>query len=134
MRRRNILTGTVTAVAGLALMSGLTVAQQPADIDAVKAANTAFYAALSARDAKAMEGLWANKPYVVNIGPRSKSIDVGYADAVTKWMAGVSDAFSELKASMTSIAQVQTDDKLAWVVGAESAADDAAEVNGVDDL
>ena len=80
MRRRNILTGTVTAVAGLALMSGLTVAQQPADIDAVKAANTAFYAALSARDAKAMEGLWANKePCADVVARRAGALDVEHA-------------------------------------------------------
>ena len=88
---------------------------------AVKAANQAFYVALSARDAKAMEGLWANKPYVVNIGPRSKAVAVGYADAVTKWSASLSEVFSELNAAMTSTAQVQTDGKLAWVVGTESA-------------
>ena len=121
MRRRTILTGALTAAAGLALMTGLAVAQQPAEIDAIKSANSSFYAALSARDAMAMGGLWANKPYVVNIGPRSKTIDVGYANAVTKWMAEVSEVFTELKASMTSTAQIQTDGKVAWVVGTEHA-------------
>ena len=68
-----------------------------------------------------MGGLWANKPYVVNIGPRSKTIDVGYANAVTKWMTEVSEVFTELKASMTSTGQIQTDGKLAWVIGTEHA-------------
>ena len=120
MRRRALLTGSATA--GLALMTGLAVAQQPVDVDAIKAANAAFYAALSARDAKAMEGLWANKPYVVNIGPRSKTIAVGYEDAVSKyWVNAFTNVFSELTASMTSMAQIQTDGKLAWVVGTEKA-------------
>ena len=112
---------TTAATAGLVLFATMATAQSPADIDAVKAANTAFYAALSTRDSKIMDPLWANKPYVVNIGPRSKSMSVGYADAVTKWSAGLPELFAELKVEMTSTAQVQTDGKLAWVVGTEKA-------------
>ena len=121
MRRRTILKGSATAAAGFALMGGRAFAQQPADIEAVKAANAAFYVALSARDAKIMDPLWANKPYVVNIGPRSKAAVVGYADAVTKWSASLSDVFKELKASMTSTAQIRTNGNVAWVVGTEHA-------------
>lgn len=120
MRRRTILTGTLTAAA-LTLSAGLAVAQQPADIDAVKAANAAFYAALSARDAKAMEGLWANKPYVINIGPASKTIAVGFEDAVAKyWTNAFTNVFAELNVAMATT-QVQTDGKMAWVVGTETA-------------
>lgn len=122
MLRRTLLTNSAMTAAGLVLTTGLAVAQQPADIDAIKAANTAFYAALSARDAKAMEALWANKPYVINIGPRSKSIAVGYEEAVSKyWTNAFTTVFAELNASMTSVAQIQTDGKLAWVVGTEKA-------------
>ena len=102
MLRRTILTGLATAIAGFALMAGQAIAQQPADIEAVKAANTAFYTALSARDAKAMEGLWANKPYVINIGPVSKTIAVGFEDAVSKyWANAFTNVFSELNVAMT---------------------------------
>jgi len=122
MRQRTNPTSSAIAAAGFALMTGMVFAQEPADIDAVQAANTAFYAALSARDAKAMEGLWANKPYVVNIGPVSKTIAVGYPDAVTKYFANAfNNVFSEVNASMTSTAQIQTDGKLAWIVGTENA-------------
>ncbi len=97
MRRRTIFTGILTAAAGLVVSARLAVAQQPADIDAVKAANTTFYATLSARDAKAMAGLWANKPYVVNIGPRSKTIEAGYTNAVTQGPSGrIHWSFSDL--------------------------------------
>ena len=90
-------------------------------MDAVKAANAAFYTALSARDAKAMEGLWANKPYVVNIGPASKTITVGFEDAVAKyWTNAFTNVFSELNVTMTAT-QMQTDGKMAWVVGTETA-------------
>lgn len=121
MNKHMFLTALGFGAAGLALMAGVTAAQTPADIEAIRTANQAFYAALSARDVKAMAPLWANKPYVINIGPRSKGIAVGYADAVTKWATGLPDLFTELKAEMTSTAQVQTDGKLAWVVGTEKA-------------
>ena len=122
MHRRTILIGSATAAAGLALTTELAVAQQPADMDAIKAANAAFYAALSARDAKAMGGLWANKPYVVNIGPRSKTVAVGYEEAVAKyWENAFTNVFSELSVTMTSTTQIQTDGKLAWVVVTEKA-------------
>ncbi len=121
MRRRTIFAGAALAAAGLALMTGFAAAQQPADIEAVKAANTTFYATLSTRDAKAMEGLWANKPYVINIGPVSKSIEVGFENAVSKyWVNAFANVFSELNVSMTAT-QVQSDGKLAWVVGTENA-------------
>jgi ketosteroid isomerase-like protein len=120
--RRAILATAMSAAAGLSLMAGLAVAQQPADIEAVKAANTAFYVALSARDVKAMEGLWAHKPYVINIGPVSKSIAVGYEDAVSKYYTNnFNNVFSAVSAAMTSTSQIQTDGKLAWVVGTENA-------------
>lgn len=122
MRRRTIRAYSAAVTAGLALANGLVFAQQSTDIEAVKAANTAFYAALSARDLKAMEGLWANKPYVINIGPVSKTIAVGYEDAVSKYFSNnFNNVFSEVSASMNSTAQVQTDGKLAWVVGTENA-------------
>jgi ketosteroid isomerase-like protein len=120
MDRRAVLLGAAALVAGLASNSTMAEAQQPSDLDAVKAANLAFYTALSARDLKAMEGLWANKPYVVNIGPRSKSIAVGYADAVTNFWSATFDVFSQMSVS-TSVAQVQSDGKIAWVIGTETA-------------
>ena len=97
-------------------------AQQAADLQAVKASNQAFYVALSARDLKAMQGVWANKPYVVNIGPRSKVPAVGYDEAVTKyWGNAFNNVFSKVDAQITSITQIQTDGKIAWVSGIEKA-------------
>jgi len=116
MDRRTVL----MSAAGLALISTMAAAQQPSDRDAVKAANQAFYKALSARDLKAMEGLWANKPYVVNIGPRNNTISLGYADAVTKYWPAPFDQFSKISVS-SSVAQLQSDGKIAWVIGTETA-------------
>lgn len=119
MNRRTELLSVASAAAVLALFSTTAIAQTP-DLDAVKAANQEFYKALTARDLKAMTGLWANKPYVVNIGPRSKSMAVGYADAVTKYWTGAFDTFSQISSSPT-VAQVQSDGKMAWVIGTEKA-------------
>lgn len=122
MIRRMTFSRVAAAATCIALFAGTALAQHPSDTDAVKAVNQAFYAALSARDLKAVEGLWANKPYVTNIGPVSKSIAVGYDDAVTKYFSNnFNNVFSAVNASMTSIAQIQTDGKLAWVVGTENA-------------
>jgi ketosteroid isomerase-like protein len=119
MDRGAVLMRMTTLAAGLALLSTLALAQTQ-DLDAVNAANQAFYKALSSRDLKTMEGLWANKPYVVNIGPRSKSIAVGYADAVTKYWTAAFDTFSQISVS-PSVAQAQSDGKIAWVIGTEKA-------------
>lgn len=116
MNRRTVL----MCATCLALGSTTVGAQQASDLDAVKAANQAFYKALSGKDLKAMESLWANKPYVVNIGPRNKSITVGYADAVTKYWPVTFDQFSQISVS-TSVEQVHSDGKTAWVIGTETA-------------
>lgn len=122
MNRRNLLSIAAAAIAGLALFVGNTSAELPADIAAVKAAHLDFLAALSARDAKAMEAVWANKPYVVNIGPRSKVAAVGFADAVSNYWPRTFASFSQIKVTAPSIAQVRSDGKIAWVVGTEAVA------------
>jgi ketosteroid isomerase-like protein len=104
------------------LLVGSTGAQaQQEDIATVKAANQSFYAAFSARDSKAMRALWANKPYVVNIGPGSKAVTVGYDDVAKMWDNAINDNFSKVDAQITTISQVQSDGKLAWVAGLEKA-------------
>jgi ketosteroid isomerase-like protein len=92
---------------------------EPADTDAIKAADQAFYKALTGRDLVAMKAVWAQTPYVINIGPRSKAMNVGY-DATVKYWEGAFDFFSELNVSKTE-ARVQNDGKTAWVVGIENA-------------
>lgn len=119
MNRRSLLSIAIAAVVGIALFGGNTSAQQSDDVAAIKAAHAGFLAALSARDAKAMQAVWANKPDVVNIGPRSKTAAVGYADAVSNYWPRTFARFSELKATAGSTAQVRSDGKLAWLVGTE---------------
>ena len=122
MRRNTILVSKMALSAALVLTAGGAFADQASDIAEVKAADVAFHAALSAMDAKAMAAVWADKPYVTNIGPSSKTIAVGYAEAVTEWMAKVVPGrFSELKAQMTSVSSLEVNGNIAWVVGVENA-------------
>ena len=120
MFRRHLFSALAAMAAGTVLIGASAQAQAPADIEAVKAVNAAFYAALSARDVKKMEAVWANKPYVVNMGPRLKTFAVGYEEAVAKWWPTAFEFFQELNVTMTT-AQVQANGKVAWVVGNESA-------------
>ena len=60
------------------LISGSVAAQQPSDMDAVKASNQAFYAALSGGDVAAMQKVWSSDTDIQNIGPRSKAVAVGW--------------------------------------------------------
>lgn len=121
MSRRRLLVALAATALGLSAFAGAARAQSASDIEAVKAANAAFYTALSARDVKKMEAVWSRKPYVVNMGPRIRTFAVGYEDAVAKWWPAAFEHFLELNVTMTTVAQVQTDGKVAWVHGNESA-------------
>jgi len=90
-----------------------------ADRAAITAADQTFYTPLSARDLKAMAAVWANRPYVINIGPRSKAMNVRY-EATVKYWEGAFNFFSRM-AGTKSEAHVQSDGKIAWVVGVEHA-------------
>ena len=101
------------------LFASTTASSQQADIDAVKAANQAFYAALSKRDIPAIQKVWSSAPDIQNIGPRSKTADVGW-EAQKKSYEMTFDAFPELKVSMPE-ARVKVNGSTAWVSGIEHA-------------
>jgi ketosteroid isomerase-like protein len=111
---RSIAAGILLFAAALSPLRG----QQPSDINAIKAAHQAFYAALTARDLAAMERLWANKPYIVLIAPSSKAPVFGTAAVKNYWQTAFA-AFSNVRAS-SDIVQGQTDGKLAWIVATEA--------------
>ena len=69
----------------VALLPANAFAQQ-ADVDGVKAASQAYYAALGVADnGAAMEKVWAHTPYITYVGPRSKSIIVGWEPLKKMW-------------------------------------------------
>jgi len=97
------------------LISGSAIAE-PLDMDAVKAANQAFYTALSAGDIAAMEKVWSSDPDIQNIGPRSKTVTVGW-DMIKKGFEATHDAFPELKVSMEP--RIKIVGTVAWASGIE---------------
>ncbi len=115
------LSATLLLLLGLAVFAGPASAQQSSEVEAVKAVNQAFYRALSDQSMKAMKSVWANKPYVVNIGPRSKKLIVGYENAVVNYWPRTFERFSEIDVKLTSIAHIQVNSKLASIVGTERA-------------
>ncbi len=116
MNRRRMLALTAISIAIPA--SGAT-AQQSPDIDGVKAASKAFYAALDVLDdGTAMEKVWARTAYVTYVGPQSKSIVVGWDDQKKYW-EGFNKRFSQRSVSLVDI-HVHVNGNLAWEIGAET--------------
>ena len=68
MHRRPVV-ATAALLAGLATAGGTEARAQTADEAGVRAAASAFYAALNARDIRAMEALWAPGADVVMVHP-----------------------------------------------------------------
>jgi hypothetical protein len=95
MNRRTVFTLSAISTLGLALLPGSAVAQQAGDVDGVKAASKAFYSALAVLDnGEAMEKVWAHTPYITYVGPRSKTIIVGW-DAQKKYWADTNKLFAQ---------------------------------------
>lgn len=118
MNRRNILSLSAITALGLALLPSLAVAQQ-ADVDGVKAASKAFYAALAVIDnGEAMAKVWAQTPYVTYVGPRSKSITVGW-DAVKKAWVESNKPTASRNVSLVD-AHIHVNGNLAWEMGQET--------------
>jgi ketosteroid isomerase-like protein len=116
-----MLTLIATAVAWLwiALPPGNAAAQPEADMEGVKAASKAFYAALSVIDnGEAMEKVWAHTPYVTYVGPRSKSITVGW-EAQKKYWVEANKLFSQRNVTLSD-QQIHVNGNLAWEMGQET--------------
>ena len=91
----NLMSGVARSLSAVTMIVGLMLfgtsagwAQQKAsDVDGVKAASKAFYAALAVLDdGAAMAKVWAHTPYVTYVGPRSKSIIVGWDGQKKYWV------------------------------------------------
>ncbi|HKN30424.1 MAG TPA: nuclear transport factor 2 family protein [Roseiarcus sp.] len=106
------------SVLAVAFVCGEAVAQQSSDVEKVKAASQAFYAALDARDPSAMAKVYAHTPYVVHIDPTAKEIALGW-EAVNKSWENVHDGTTQINVSFSETGQPQVVGNLAWEVGAE---------------
>jgi ketosteroid isomerase-like protein len=115
MNRRKILALAVLSV----LPANSAVSQQQPDVDAVKRASKAFYAALPVLDdGSAMQQIWANTPYVTYVGPQSKSVIVGW-EAQKKYWTEFNKLFSQRSVSLVDD-HVHVNGNLAWEIGVES--------------
>ena len=119
MDRRNVLSLAAITALGLALLSDNALAQQTADVEGVKAASKAFYAALAALDnGSSMEKVWAHTPYVTYVGPRAKTIIVGW-DAQKKYWVDTDPLFSQRNVTLSD-QHIHVNGNLAWEMGQES--------------
>ena len=100
----------------LGLGMGSAHAQSSTEVADVTAANNAFYTALSALDAAAMEKVWAHKSYVTNIAPPSKAVAIGSAAVQGSYRDGpiARNAQMSIKPVET---QIHINGNVAWVVG-----------------
>ena len=67
---------------------------------------------------EAMDKVWAHTPYVTYVGPRSKSITVGW-DAQKKYWEDTNKVFSARKVSLAQ-QHIHTVGNLAWEIGQET--------------
>ena len=95
------------------------VAQSTADVDGAKAASQSFYAALAVLDnGEAMDKVWAHTPYVTYVGPRHKSVLVGW-DAQKKYWPEANALFTQRNVTLSD-QHIHVNGNLAWEMGQES--------------
>ncbi len=105
---------------GVVVRADGSTAQESPELDAVKAANQAFYTALSTRDIVAMQKAWSSAPDVQYIAPFRKGITVGWEGIKT----GLVDSFARRLPSFKVVLQdtrYKIDGNVAWVSGTEHA-------------
>src|SRR5215831_6510177 len=119
MDRRNVLSLSAITALGLALLSNNALGQKAEDVDGVKAASKAFYVALAVLDnGEAMEKVWAHTPYVTYVGPRAKSIIVGW-DAQKQYWVETNKLMSQRNVTLSD-QHIHVNGNLAWEMGQET--------------
>jgi ketosteroid isomerase-like protein len=115
MKRRRVL----TAAPFLIFFAGTGALADPsADIEGVKAASKAFYeAVVVVDDGTAMDKVWAHKPYVTYVGPKSTSIIVGWDAQKTYWPE-INKAFARRSVELVG-SHIRVVGDLAWEIGTE---------------
>ena len=94
-------------------MTHSAIAQEASDMNDVKVANDAFYAALSAQDVGVMLRLWSYKTEIRHISPRSEVINVGLDAAMKNW-EGLFAAFPEFRITCEQ-EYIRINGETAWV-------------------
>lgn len=108
-------TASSIAVLLIALQSSIVRADDMSD---VKAASNAYYMALSTLDdGTAMSSVFAQKPYITFVGPRTKDVIVGWP-AVKNYFFNANATFKTRAAHLESSA-MHVNGSIAWEVGLE---------------
>lgn len=119
MNRRSLLGISVVTALGLVARPGNGLAQQGADTEGAQGASKAFYAALAVLDnGEAMDKVFAHTPYVTYVGPRAKSIIVGW-DALKKYWPEANKLFSSRNVSLSE-SHIHVNGNLAYEIGQET--------------
>jgi ketosteroid isomerase-like protein len=98
--------------------TALPAAAQQSDVEAVKTASKNFYAALAAIDFETMAKVWAHTPYVTYVGPRAKTITVGWEAQKKLWAD--SDKLFTVREAVLSDQQIHVNGDMAYEMGQES--------------
>jgi ketosteroid isomerase-like protein len=116
MQARTCLLSAFT-LGTLAVFASLPARAQDADEQALKAANAAFYAALTGRNEAAMDPLWVHAPYVAVMHPDSKAPIIGW-EAVRQSFVDIvkQNVFTVSPSEQTS----HRSGNMAWIVGTEA--------------
>ena len=113
--RRTLVVGTAAALAGLAatvtaaVVGGEAVQHQAADAEGVRAAVSAYYAAMNARDIRAMEAVWSRdaEPMMIHpTGPQARAPVVGW-EAVRRGFEEAWSRFEVLSVTVNEPVQVR---------------------------
>ena len=113
-RRTVLLLGFLTII----LRIPVAVAQNKADLEAVKAANHALYLAVSARDVNAVQRVWASADVdIQNIGATSKTPAIGW-DNIKNAYGSSFERFPEISVNMIE-PLIRLHGETAEVVGVE---------------
>ena len=97
----------------VAVMSGGANAQQKSEVENVKATLDEFHTAQSMLDSRKMEELWAHDANVMYIGPRDKTITVGWDAVKKKWDATL-NFWTELKVTTNDAPHLRVNGSIAW--------------------
>ena len=113
---------TTIAFALSLMVAGIdpTVARAASEQDAVRAANQAYYSALSARDIKAMEQVWSRSADDVLVAPPIRPAAHVSWDKIKKQYETFWATLEELTVSMDE-STVHMEGTVAWVYGTEQA-------------
>jgi ketosteroid isomerase-like protein len=106
-----------SVLSALAMLGISNAYAQSADLQAVHAANTAFYTALSARDVTAMAKVYAHDDFVMVVSPNGKPEGPGWP-AVEAWAKDLATLYTKLEVKPVD-PHVHINGSVAWVAVTE---------------